>query len=137
MIDLWLIINLLLPFILVLLLTYMDSLRTDSNQGEGEKRSINHHGKTLIVGKGATNEERTSSSIQVAPVTSDSRQADLVHRNEILELQVNKLFIDIKLITKTFLIQARKKLYKSIRENKTKESKIKLRRVMLFTRYFW
>ena len=49
MIDVWLIFNLLVPFLLVLVHTYMDILRTDA-QDEEEGRSINHHGKTVIVG---------------------------------------------------------------------------------------
>ena len=57
MIDVWLIFNLLLPFILVLLHTYMDSLRTETNQEEGEQRTINHHGKTVTVGGDTPNME--------------------------------------------------------------------------------
>ena len=45
MIDVWLIFNLLIPFLEVLMHTYMDSLRA-----EGEEREINHHGKTVTVG---------------------------------------------------------------------------------------
>ena len=43
MIDVWLLFNLLLPFIVVLLHTYMDTLRTD------EDREINHHGKSIAI----------------------------------------------------------------------------------------
>ena len=39
MVDVWLLFNLLLPFIIVLLHTYMDSLRND------EETEINHHDK--------------------------------------------------------------------------------------------
>ena len=45
MIDVWLIFNLLIPFLEVLMHTYMDSLRS-----EGEEREINHHGRTMTVG---------------------------------------------------------------------------------------
>ena len=44
MVDVWLLFNLLLPFIIVLLHTYMDTLRND------EEREINHHGKSIQVG---------------------------------------------------------------------------------------
>ena len=44
MIDIWLIFNLLLPFIEVLIHTLMDSLRDD------EEREINHHGEVRTVG---------------------------------------------------------------------------------------
>ena len=44
MVDVWLLFNLILPFLLVFLHTYMDYLR------EEEDREINHHGKTVTVG---------------------------------------------------------------------------------------
>ena len=43
MIDIWLIFNLILPFIEVLIHTYMDTLRDD------EEREINHHGRTRTI----------------------------------------------------------------------------------------
>ena len=43
MVDAWLLFNLLYPFIVVLIHTYMDTLRND------EDREINHHGKTVNV----------------------------------------------------------------------------------------
>ena len=43
MIDVWLLFNLLYPFIVVLLHTYMDTLRNE------EEREINHHGRTITV----------------------------------------------------------------------------------------
>ena len=43
MIDVWLLFNLLYPFIIVLLHTYMDTLRND------EEREINHHGRTITI----------------------------------------------------------------------------------------
>ena len=45
MIDVWLLFNLLYPFIVVLLHTYMDTLRND------EEREINHHGRAITVDK--------------------------------------------------------------------------------------
>ena len=44
MVDVWLLFNLLVPFIVVLIHTYMDTLRNDDN------REINHHGKTITIG---------------------------------------------------------------------------------------
>ena len=95
MIDIWLIFNLLLPFILVLLHTYMDSLRTEKN-GEGEAREINHHGKTITVGgePDKKSEKQVGNTIQVAPSNTDDRNSNLVHRNEILELQVRFIIIE-------------------------------------------
>ena len=49
MVDVWLLFNLLYPFIVVLLHTYMDSLRND------EEREINHHGKTITVDENTDN----------------------------------------------------------------------------------
>ena len=46
MVDVWLLFNLLLPFIVVLIHTYMDTLRND------EDREINHHGKSVQVNEG-------------------------------------------------------------------------------------
>ena len=43
MVDVWLLFNLLLPFIEVLIHTYMDTLRDD------EEREINHHGRTRTI----------------------------------------------------------------------------------------
>ena len=43
MMDVWLLFNLLYPFIVVLLHTYMDTLRSDDD------REINHHGKSVTV----------------------------------------------------------------------------------------
>ena len=43
MIDVWLLFNLLYPFIVVLLHTYMDTMRNE------EEREINHHGRTITV----------------------------------------------------------------------------------------
>ena len=88
MIDVWLIFNLMMPFMLVLLHTYMDSLRTDSSQ-EGEGRTINHHGKAVTVGEENVIEEKPSKTVMVAPA---GRDIGLIHRNEMLELQVRSLF---------------------------------------------
>ena len=44
MMDIWLIFNLLLPFLEVLMHTYMDTLRAE------EEREVNHHGQTRMIG---------------------------------------------------------------------------------------
>ena len=59
MVDVWLLFNLLLPFIIVLLHTYMDTLRND------EEREINHHGKTIQI-----NEEKDEKDISIVKVDS-------------------------------------------------------------------
>ena len=63
MIDVWLIFNLLLPFIEVLVHTYMDTLRSIFNfssekwlmffflNRDDEDREINHHGRPVEVGE--------------------------------------------------------------------------------------
>ena len=53
MVDIWLLFNLILPFIVVLIHTYMDTLRND------EDREINHHGKSVSV------DDKDSSLIKV------------------------------------------------------------------------
>ena len=69
MIDIWLIFNLLLPFIEVLVHTYMDSLRSDpfprflekkSLSRNDDDREINHHGRPVEVGE---QDSRPGSSI--------------------------------------------------------------------------
>ena len=45
MMDVWLLFNLLYPFIVVLIHTYMDTLRVDDD------REFNHHGKTMQIGE--------------------------------------------------------------------------------------
>ena len=90
MIDIWLIFNLLMPFLLVLLHTYMDSLRTDTSQ-DGEGRTINHHGKALTVGEEKVIEEKPLKTVQVAPAVRQDRDIGLIHRNEMLEIQVRCL----------------------------------------------
>ena len=86
MIDIWLIFNLLLPFILVLLHTFIDSMRTDSKDDGGEEdRVINHHGTPIAVG--STNVASETKKIVREDLTFD-RKASLIHRNEAVEVQV-------------------------------------------------
>ena len=63
MVDVWLLFNLLLPFIIVLLHTYMDTLQND------EDREINHHGKTIQI-----NEEKDGNDISTIKV----RKIDII-----------------------------------------------------------
>ena len=51
MMDVWLLFNLLYPFIVVLLHTYMDTLRND------EEREINHHGRSIAVDENKSDNE--------------------------------------------------------------------------------
>ena len=59
MVDVWLLFNLLYPFIVVLIHTYMDTLRND------DEREINHHGKTIQVKDENEDKEKTDSMIKV------------------------------------------------------------------------
>ena len=56
MVDVWLLFNLLYPFIVVLIHTYMDTLRNE------EEREINHHGKSIQINN---NDEKANSIIKV------------------------------------------------------------------------
>ena len=58
MVDAWLLFNLLYPFIVVLIHTYMDTLRDD------EDREVNHHGKTVSV-NGESEEQNGGVTIKV------------------------------------------------------------------------
>ena len=81
MIDIWLIFNLTIPFVEVLLHTYMDYYRDDSD------REINHHGKTIEIGE----EKGKITKVLPVNVTPElgSRKADLVSRHE--DIQVTAL----------------------------------------------
>ena len=76
MMDIWLIFNLLLPFMEVLLHTYIDNLRND------EDRKINHHGTTI-----KPNQSDIDPTITL--VQSADSKLDVISRNE--ETQVSAL----------------------------------------------
>ena len=80
MVDVWLLFNLLYPFIVVLIHTYMDTLRND------EDREINHHGKTIQV---KDQNDETGSITKVLPTN-----AALVSVNEKVELEAQKAFYE-------------------------------------------
>merc|ERR1711862_682536 len=61
MMDIWLIFNLLVPFVEICLHTYMDILRTE------EEREINHHGRPVKV-SGDDDDETTDQHNQVSPM---------------------------------------------------------------------
>ena len=114
MIDIWLIFNLLLPFIAVLLHTYMDLLRND------DEREINHHGAVVTPGKPEdSNVILTRVSPEPVPVETTTRASDLVSRKE--DVQVAAL----------------KDHYHTLKRNRTEENKQKkLRICMKFARMY-
>ena len=74
LIDIWLIFNLLLPFIEVLVHTYMDSLRSGpfprlvqkkNFSRNDDDREINHHGRPVEVGD---QDSRPGSNVTVCPI---------------------------------------------------------------------
>merc|ERR1712203_609624 len=78
MVDAWLLFNLLYPFIVVLIHTYMDTLRND------DEREINHHGKSIQINN---DNEEPSSVIKVKPANTA-----LVSVNEKVEIEAQKAF---------------------------------------------
>ena len=62
MVDAWLLFNLLYPFIVVLLHTYMDTLRNDG------EREINHHGKSIKINEESKDNEDGGTVIQVTSI---------------------------------------------------------------------
>merc|ERR1719495_1691940 len=64
MVDIWLIFAQMIPWIEVLLHTWLDLQRS-----EDEGRTINHHGKELEIGGDAN--EKVGSTIQVFPAAKD------------------------------------------------------------------
>ena len=59
MVDAWLLFNILYPFIVVLLHTYMDTLRND------DEREINHHGKSIKINEENQESEDAKKIIEV------------------------------------------------------------------------
>ena len=86
MMDIWLIFNLLLPFMEVLLHTYIDYLRND------EDREINHHGTTVKPNQ--DNIENEPSITQVLPAESSKVNLDLISRNEKTQVSALKEHYD-------------------------------------------
>ena len=80
MMDVWLIFNLLLPFMEVVLHTYIDSLRDD------DEREINHHGTAIKPEVEESNKKNTDIKQKITQVIPErSAQislGDLVSRNE-------------------------------------------------------
>ena len=84
MMDIWLIFNLLLPFMEVLLHTYIDYLRNDKD------REINHHGTTLKQeDMGDSNKGQKITKILPANSTTIIN-SDLVSRNEKTQVKAFK-----------------------------------------------
>ena len=59
MVDVWLLFNLLYPFFVVLIHTYVDTLRND------EDREINHHGKAIQINDENEDNENEDKMIKV------------------------------------------------------------------------
>ena len=66
MIDVWLIASLVKPFLDILIQTYIDSLRDDS------QREINHHGEPREVGDKEAGTSQGAKLVQVAPLEKDT-----------------------------------------------------------------
>ena len=74
MIDVWLLVSLVKPFLDILLQTYIDNLRQD------DKREINHHGKPRKVGQDKTKE-------------SDEKRKEVINMEDInIDLISNYIF---------------------------------------------
>ena len=82
MVDYWLIFTLLLPFVEVILHTYIETLNDD------EDKTINHHGKALDVGEKKNDD---MSIVRVAPASAENQvvRKDLISRKE--DEQINAL----------------------------------------------
>ena len=98
MVDVWLLFNLVLPFIVVLLHTYMDTLRND------DEREINHHGKAIAIDDkedvdGNTIKVNNTNHIDRENITGVSEQVKPAHMalvsvNEQEEMKAQKAFYD-------------------------------------------
>ena len=63
MMDVWLLFTLLYPFVVILMHTYMDTLRNDDD------REINHHGKTISIDENGKASEKTDITFKVRKKT--------------------------------------------------------------------
>ena len=111
MMDIWLIFNLLLPFMEVLLHTYIDYLRNDDD------REVNHHGKTIRPDEG--DNEKHSDILHVQPAGSKKFTLDLISRNE-----------------ETQVIALRNHYAKLEKENTTKKNEKRLKLCMRFAHVY-
>ena len=106
MIDIWLIFNLLIPFVEVLCHTYIDYLRDDSD------REINHHGMPVEIG------ENKDNITMVQPVNKfaegGERRLELISRRE--DVQINAL----------------RQMYEERQNNNSEKNARKLRRAKKF-----
>lgn len=75
MVEVWLIFNLFIPFLEVLLHTYMDNLRDDGD------REINHHGTLLPA------EEKKDVSEKNELFKPSKKKMDLISRNEKIQVE--------------------------------------------------
>ena len=86
MVDTWMLFNLVLPFIEVILHTYIDLLREEEE--EAEPRQINHHGKIIDVNSKQEKEDtHIGKLIKVAP-------KDLMSANEKLQQKAMKTYYE-------------------------------------------
>ena len=108
MMDVWLLFNLLYPFIVVLLHTYMDTLRND------EEREINHHGRAIAV------DESKSDSGQLIKVSSTQN----VDNDPYYILQVQPALISVH---EKEELEAQKEFYATIKQEMGIERKRKLK----------
>ena len=83
MMDVWLIFNLLLPFIEVLVHTYMDTLRSDDD------REINHHGTAIKL-----DGSEESDLIQVVPAPEQPEVDLKISRHEQVQQRALKEFYE-------------------------------------------
>ena len=103
MIDVWLIFSQLIPFVEVLLHTYMDSLRED------EDREINHHGTPLEVstdsGKAAKEENELfhKKGAILMPEPEMPTLSKMVAKNEKEQMKARKQFYDKAKVNKSHL----------------------------------
>ena len=67
MIDIWLLFNLFKPFVDIIMQTFIESLKTDEEEG----REVNHHGKTIKVGQVGQEEQLRYEEDKTNKVTPD------------------------------------------------------------------
>ena len=83
MVDIWLLFNLFLPFLVVLLHTYMDTLRDE------EDREVNHHGQAVEVASSSEEKEQKDEDEEKKKKTNDSWVKGIGLKKDLVSVKEN------------------------------------------------
>jgi len=136
MVDIWLIFAQVIPWIEVLLHTWIDVMRTDTEEG----REINHHGRTVIVGGSQVSHSDT--------VTVSRHQGVYPHTQSTLGETNGRnsraSYRDMTQVDEEKLVQARKEFYSDIEGDRKAVGRLQFvtrtvvpTSILLFSGLYW